>query len=607
MNILLLCAYFFSLLTLSKKRNLILASIIIFAYILGGKLLSLEGSKGSIEPELISPTSLSLSGDDVLAKLADPVSTKNSIEICAKTNDCLNVEGPNDELVLDRNINFLFFKQPNVELKKWMKGNKLLIDYAEVFRGRYLHHYSVILFPYRQIVEGNYGYSLTSQYGLISLLPLFLFQDVPFVYYGSFGILCLLLAGVYLLWRNRMIFPENVYISVILILLALSTNIDAIRISPGFSYIRYLPFLAIIYFTSIQLQKKISIKYILLIGVLALLNSVQFNILLFLILLFSTLSIAYVNGAYKNNALISGLMVIASVIGLQITLYYLQKNSFSPDLFSSVGEGGKNRLYGTLILLFPIFIKLVASIKNYSIDFDAIKFSNEEIIAFICYGFSATYTISSAFSPQHYAGFILMSSYSIYVLFNKIIRTQLVALSVIASFIGIPYYFSYVSTGQKFTISESSFFKYDNKIGKHIYFNSPMNINNIANDFEQITKNYDDKNGIYLLSKDKIFIETMLNKNLNPKIYDVFPNLYNISPGSILEKLKIDNASYIVLDNSELRDASRRLVETFSATLSETELSYHRDILGNLDQLSIHLKQNLIECNDRYCIYRVGL
>jgi hypothetical protein len=246
MNIALVAAYFFGLLTLKNIRLLYVIFALGFIYILGGKILSLSQSGAYIESELIAPTALSASGKNMLLRLTDQRQTRETAIICSQDSDCIDSQTEFDKVLLGRNIDYIYFIKPYAQLKEWLKSTDTLIDYNSVFRGRYLHHYSVVLYPLREVLGGNIGYAFTSQYGLISLLPLFATHDVDFNFYGEFGMAMLLVIGLFLIFISRKSSDKVVFVSFILIAIALATNIGAIRLSPGFSYIRYFPFVVLV-------------------------------------------------------------------------------------------------------------------------------------------------------------------------------------------------------------------------------------------------------------------------------------------------------------------------------------------------------------------------
>ena len=320
---------------------------------------------------------------------------------------------------------------------------------------------------------------------------------------------------------------------------------------------------------------------------------------------------------YKNRTTNFRILYLPTIIGLvsciQLLFTLLEKNSFTPDLFGSVGEGGQSIVYTGFILSFPIFgllLKYNISIKPCKDSVDVIfkptpTFSNEEILAYISYGALATYTISFMGSPQHYAGFLILTFLSIFIVIKNSGSRILNCLLLISILLIPPLNSGYLDTGKEFIIEKSDYFNYLQKLGHHIYFRSPINVSKIAEEYNILASKYSPTGKIYLISKDKSYLELFLDQNIQPKSYDIFANFVNITGENALLKLKKDKVNFVILESSIHRDSIVNLIELERDYLGQTEYNFHRQILFNINSLEKLLNQNLIECSTRYCIYKV--
>jgi hypothetical protein len=568
---------------------------IIFVVLLGMKISELVRSGSIIENELIAPESLSPAGVAALGAALAP---------CAQNPPFSSAE---DKKALE-NTRQLFCADSNSEAQRdWIKKQSYIAEDFAAWRGRYLHHYSTILFPYRQIEAGYLGYALTSQYGLISLIPLFLIPSSAFVLYGALSLFLLLLFGTYFLYKYRQSRSEIAIIGGILILITLVTYVPAIRLAPGFAFIRYLPLVLLIALANLQLVRARYI-YIFFAVILALLNSLQFNILFIAIGLVSYLLIAIYQKKWNGLKCYWLPASVALVAAWQATLYTSQAGAFTPSLFSSVGEGGRSYFYALEIFLFPVVCKLASHTTIFGRPPPGkLSFDNEEILALVSYGLCATYTLSFLRSPQHFAGFLVMATLSIFVLVRKYGKSRPAIALGFGLLLVVPIHYSYMSVGKKFFLQTSQLFEYKNKIGTPIFFKTALEIDEVYKDYDEIVKLSQPKGKTYFISKDKIFIEAYTNKNIEPAVYDIFTNYESINPKQALMRLKSEDVSYLVLDNSYQRKYSLGIAVQFKREIGSQENLAGQSILSNIDSLAIILSDNIVNCNVRYCLYRLKL
>jgi hypothetical protein len=232
-------------------------------------------------------------------------------------------------------------------------------------------------------------------------------------------------------------------------------------------------------------------------------------------------------------------------------------------------------------------------------------FDNNEILALVSYVLCATYTLSFLGSPQHYAGFLIMASISIFVLMKKNCHTKIMIIFALGLLFVVPIHYRYISLGKTVFLSQSQLFEFKNKLGLPIYFRTSLEIEDISKSYDDLTKYYQSKGKIYFISKDKIFIEAYKGVNIEPKIFDIFSNFGNARSQEVLTKMRMDLVDFIVLDKIEQRVISRRIVEESKSSIGSHEYNAHLSLLEAIDAMALNLKDQLISCNLRYCIYKL--
>ena len=585
----------------------------LFALILGGKLYSLANSSSIIEPEIVAPSYLTEAGKNAIGQLLMIDDHRTASDICILTHSCSSPVQELDSKYVTIAHDLTFSLDSPEKTLDWLRKNDMSANDISAWRGRYIHHYNTILFPYRSIVDGSFSEAFASQYGVMSILPLFLLNGQPFVLYACFGLIVLISFGLLLMYEARASTVDSFVAAFILLVIALSCNVVALRLSPGFSFFRYLPVLGLTWII-INIPSIRDSKYLCIIALFALMNSLQFNVLVLLVAGLSHGVIMFRDRKF-SFLLPSVSLVIALVSALQYYIYVGARNAFSPALFGSVGEGEQSLPYllmllgvPILALIFKLIILKKCSFMGGVLEFSAVmreQFSDSEVVAYISYLALATYSVAFVGSPQHFSGFLQMAYFSIFTIIAGVARAPLkiILLSILFIFPGC--YYSYFQFSNSFTIIKSSFYDYTTKFGVPLYFRTPSNVSALSAEYSELVSSYVPSEKIYFLSKDKIFIENFQGTNIAPKSYDVFTNWRDLSVDSIRLDLRRNNIKYIVMDGDFHISAMRGLIKLHSGYLGSVEYAFHDKILQNQLDLSGLISGDVIRCSSRYCIYRV--
>ena len=586
----------------TKKTYFFLLTI--FAILVGIKIFHLSQSSNLIQNELLAPVFLSNSGESLLKNFSTDNKPNEIINAYEKLNSSKSgLEFANNKIALE-NLRYLNALGSLDNLEKWVLENKLLVGEAALWRGRVIHHYSTILFPLREIKEGGLGYLLTSQYGLVSFLPLLFVSNVPFIVYGVASLLCLLIGGIYILYRTKNSASNNLIAGGLLISLIVFTNLAAVRISPGFSFLRYLPIAILLYQLSKLLSNKNEVKYYVFF-LLAILNSIQFNILFLLIAGTTYVLIGLQNKNIWLPKIFKATVPVFFIVALQIIIFSYQKSPFTPSLFSSVGESSFSILYACSILLFPV-AALVMNTAKARLNIESSGVTREQIIfACIAYGLCSSYAISFVKSPQHYVGFIAMAFIAIYIFLKDSLNSRFAAIVLVILLLFPAFHFKYFDLGKRPKQTLSDLYVYSDVIGAQLNFRTALNVGSLSETYHILSKKYESAGKIFFISKDKIFIELFNDKNIEPKVYDVFTNFINIDSASAISKLKEGGADYVVMDNQNLLNYSMQAIKMSEGTVGKEEWAAYIRIMNNMQDLSKQLEKNLLECNSRYCIYKI--
>lgn len=587
----------------SVRKLYILASLI-FVVCIGIKFTHLADSGSEIPNELIAPVVLTPLGEKVLIDLNNPSVSSNPGLSCIVERGCISdLDRINSQIFEDNRFLRNYFKG-NENVNEWAKNSSILVNESAAWRGRYIHHYATVLFPLREIRNGNFSYAVTSQYGLISLLPLLLVKKVSFIYYGLISLVVLLTFGLYILFKSRKSSINIILLGTVLLLIVLSTDISALRLSPGFAYFRYLPISILLYELSRQAKLNFKTNYLLWVA-LALLNSVQFNILFALIAIIWCVLISFRHRMLHSMYAFKMVSCVVIVTMMQLGLLLYQQNSFSPSIFSSVGEAPFSFGYSYKLLALPLALSFWALIFKNSESGDQ-KFSRDQIIlACIIYGACATYAMSFPKSPQHYVGFLIMAFIGVFILMRNVSVSKYGVIFSLITLFFLPLNYHYLSVGKKFKEVKSDFFSYQNQIGAAMYFATAVDVDKISHDYINLARKFQNQEKIYFFSKDKGYIEMANDKNLEPKIYDIYTNLLGISPELAFSKLIKDGVSYLILDNPSKIEYSLAVNRLMEHDFGMIEYQNHQKILLNIQSISHDQRMKLLECNESFCIYKI--
>lgn len=558
--------------------------------VFGLKAFELQSHGAKILPELIAPVKLSDAGS--LAWERIQANTLSADDLCQKNLNCKNNQEVANSINTMFLANFLQEKTRNSAVQRALLDNQL-IGFPSAYRGYFLHHYSTILFSYRELKAGNWLSAITSQYGLVSILPMVFLESYPFYYYPLISMFILMIAVVCAsIWirdsRNLIIF------GLLILLVALTVLVPGIRIAPGFSIYRLLPtlFITVLIYKS-NLNPLHWVPWLGFIVALAI-NSLQFNLLIYLAYL-ASLSIFEVK---KIQQLIFNRISLAfiAVILIQSLLYYYANLDLRFPLFSSVEEKRKAIGFGFFLMLFPALLL-----------FSRLRYTWQEIFPYVAYAFLASYTIVFIGSPQHYSNFLLVSLPFIYLLIKNSQIPLLAKFLLPFFFYGVALnmgYLSYPHKADKSSI-DSDYYQYI-PIGKELRFELPNTIDALNLELVSLLKKYQVHN-FYFLSKDKIFIELYTGNNIYPLNFDIFTHLHFIKTNRLIKSMKNKEIEFLVMDSPLQQKLTRNYIESAGTvyTLESEKKSYFR-LLDRAGELTKDLQPSLLLCSYRYCLYRIN-
>ena len=571
-----------------------IAALILFMFV--AKAYWLQRSTDSIGLELIEKTKLSTKGVEAANRLYEDKLT--AAELCSETR-CETPETTAESKILVDHRAFvasLAKESDKVEVLNYVKANGLPLAPPASFRGRFIHHYNTILYPFSEARNGNLGYLLTAQNGLISILPLFLMRGLPFIDYPLFGISVTFL--VFAFFLAKYLKSQEFYsIAAVSFLVALTLSEAAMRIHPGFSYIRFFPTIAMMFLIA-GLIRVNQVTAVVLVGICAFLNAEQFNVLVLAII-----GCLYVTQLVVNRERLDILCFFAAailaVVGLQVWLFDYEKNIFSTSLFGSVGEGIWQKKFTFFVALTPSSILMTRAI------FSKISFSREALVGYISYFAFSTYAITQVFSPQHFSGFVFMAAISV-VLLLRTLPTLTLRVIPVALFVIFPAYpYSYHSKPKRMDVEGVGFYTMSN-FDSALKFSTYTDFGPAIAEFEQLKAKYGigaDK--FYFLSKDKIYFETKLDRIIQPSGYDVYVATNLNSDVHLEEKLKSQGIQYLIID-SALQRRTEKLYVKFAAkeigNASETER--YLELLLQYDGFAQKFSKFNIGCSQRYCVFK---
>ncbi len=277
---------------ITTKNILAVCVGVLFSFIIGGKIIVLGQSSSLIELELIAPNHMTPSGIEAIERVLASPDIRTSLDNCIVTRTCPSAVDSTNSGIITTSHDLLFASENQEVTAKWLRTNSISVGETLSWRGRYLHHYNTVLYPSREVLDGNFKALFNSQYGLASLLPALFAKDIPFVVYSLTGLISLMLFGllvIFIYWHS---IEDTAISGAIFILIALTCDVGALRFSPGFSFFRYFPVLILLYIFNKHLDNQ-KTRYAALTAIMALFNSLQLNLLVLLIslTLFFTISI----------------------------------------------------------------------------------------------------------------------------------------------------------------------------------------------------------------------------------------------------------------------------------------------------------------------------
>jgi hypothetical protein len=563
--------------------------IILSILILSLKAIELSSYGAKILPEIIAPLELSKKGEEVFKRFI--VGDLNQGDLCHIKNICSNnhdvVNSINNQML----TNFLKEDINNTDIKDGLLQNQL-IGFPSSYRGYYFHHYSTILYSYRELKAGNWLSALTNQYGLASIIPLFILEDLPFYYYAlaSLSILIIFFA------LSTLLIQEAKYIIIygaLTLLIAFTTLVEGVRISPGFSIYRFIPTLIIITLLYTNDLKKLSwIKLIFLLTCLAI-NSLQFNILIFLIYLISLFTLINIT---RNLIFERVSITIFIVILFQSIIYYYVNNDLEIPLFSSLQNTNTFKIRSISILIFPIlmlFLKLVYSWK--------------EIFTYISFILLSSYTIFSYGSAQHYSNFLILSLPMIFLMIKNAKLPLIIKYLFPIYFYFLAFNMSYISlpinsNNSKFN---SNYYEYL-PIGKDLKFEIPNKVEIINLELQGLLKKYN-VNDYYFISKDKLYIDMYNNKNTYPQNYDIFLHLNFIKSSRLIKSMKKNKIEFLIIDSPDQQNFTASYITAVGkANSSKYENLEYLKLLTRMNEITTEFLPFLLSCSQRYCVFRLA-
>lgn len=573
---------------------LILLSLLILFFIT----FNLFQSKNEIGIEIIAPSLLSEKGHKIQDSIQDHVAIKyleNNVN-----QKIFNDQAKLDESFIKNILSFLDADDRNNKAE-WILQNNLSVGSLSEYRGFYLHHYQTILFPLREVKNGNYYEILTSQYGAASIIPAIIIGNKSFIWYPGISIILLML-GIATIFLKKIADPGLIIISLLVFLIALCENIGALKLSPGFSIFRIFPTWLLIYISSKSILKESVKNGAFLAFIVSILNSLQINLLIAIINLCTLLYLKWQKERNSNILKITLAIFLAFI--LQSVLYLTLSDDFSQKLFSSLEGGSKNYLYIELIFLFPsaVFMAKRFLFKKEETSLD--------IYCYLAYFGLSTYPIAFPGSPQHFCSFLILSSLPIYILASSVSKNKLLGALFLVPLYFTAYHYSYLNLPKPMGANTPSIFN-SNEFGSQLIFSTPSNIEAVHKKYLALINNYSPEENIINLTSDAKYFSAITGKNPPQKNYDLYiytPNL-KINSNDFKGKLEKNNIKWIVIYNPFfLKNFQKYLEYKISITTEPSvkfELKQHLMILKEQLVLSKNPLYKLKECSDRYCLYQL--
>ena len=603
-----------------KVISLQLASLFLISTILILKIIFVSHAKPDIGAEFITPTSLNNLGQQLTHDILNNYRPEY-VSCLDRTDACFDDKQRSIAIGTDFYWSYInhgnpyedgtekFTKEIAEQKKKRLIENGFSPNESSLYRGRILHHYSTILYPYLASFRDGFETIITAQYGAISILPLYVIPNMNFNAYNACSYIIVLIFALGFSFTFLRARPRDVKsltaVTLLFFSISVALNQGAIYIGIGFNALRYMPISLMI---GINLFYPVRIWAGFAILILALLNSIQFNILYvlsaaFLIFIerFTLPTLSATMSRDKIVKSVSHVLAVICVIAVQLILNQNNAWNFPSALFGSLGDPSKignltRFAYGLMILSFPL-LALFMITKSAPLQ------QNLTIISAIIYcGTFSSYAFSFPGSPQHFVGYLLLTAPALFFLIRASAEeSKIYSILVSAVFLFPIAYNRYVSPPAP--IERPAFDIYETKaVGKPLIFHIANEANLIDVEIRALIPENTDLKDTYFLIREKHLLELNAQRAYYPSTYDAFANLEAIKPSQFpayLTKFK-----WLVAYSPEYISELRRLLSHASGlTIEPLEDFRHRALLEKNEQLLENLKNRSKQCSLRYCVY----
>lgn len=467
-------------------------------------------------------------------------------------------------------------------------------DESWAYRGRLIHHLSTIIHPVQTVIEGDPGGFFKCQYGALLVSITLLLKGVDYRAIPLLGIVSMAIYLICITLSNCRARPRLAYIYGLFACLIFTTyNADAVALSPGFNFFRYLPLIFILHRIRSG-WKSLNGGAFLALSIGVIFNSAQLNLAIIGIV---SARIAICIAERNNNSVRNGLLllIVTSVVtAIQFIVLHDAFTLFPVSSFASVKPhyGVFEYLYTATIigsLVFAIYTTCSANSNNIN---DKIAM---ELVA-ICV--AASYAMSFPLSPAHFSGWLIMSASSFISTFQNI-RQRSAAL-LISILIATAFAFKLIDFSGYNITKENKLYGYK-IVGRTVKITSPIREAYLTSRFIDVCPT---GTKCLLLSRDKPAIELLLGYNIGPDIYDIYTNIPADNTYDLASyPLNIPDGK-IIIDNPER--LHKYLDAVHESRIDPAEAHKNEEIIASLILLSQLLDSRRTKCNEAYCLYETG-
>ncbi len=599
---------------------LISVNLLIFIFVII-KCLLVINLGNNIGAEFVGPTRLSPLGLEALQDISN--NNMNPNYNCVHTSgECGTTELENSSRTMRYVWDYIHMDADFGQRNFWIMENGLSLTDESIYRGRIIHHYSTITFPYFLWKRDGFFSIIAAQYGALAIAPLWFFKGLGFQYYSSIQWMLLFFIITVVIIFNILKKSENnsiYFVGVTLYFFILSSCFYELGVymSPGFAPIRYLP---LVFLVEVLLYGKCSVFSAILFISLIFLNSVSFNILLLIAIIASVLCQLLCDKAimksFNDNKSLRFNIIMAIILFVEI-LIQLYSNTmiasdFSQSPFSSLSEKSPFTKENYLAFGGTVLVPLLPILYAYFLK--KLQFSLKDFFSFLYIICASSYTIRFYNSPQHFVGFMLLASPGYLFLLRKInYSTRKLKIDLLYSgafFVLLfltPWFMGYFSLPQKYNDRGNLFFEVQS-YGKSISFNLGNDIEKISDEISGLESG-DDKgfDSTYFLIREKAIMEISLDKVLNPLNFDpfvdsAFLDIKNVT--HLLSKFKyiVTYSPYYV---DRLKDFFLLVQKGIGNPNSEAMIEPNGFLLLLEKQSNIYSKlaEYPRQCSRRYCVF----